>query len=134
MKGKAARVSCCETRFLPASPLLALHLTVAGKVTLGAGHEGSQSVGQSMPHPAAGPAWGASEGWPWFLGGILLGFAQRWQTSPAGARGIWQGWSREKGWTGRVEGAHRLVPFPILYLIIGGDCPQKLTTRLTMGM
>lgn len=56
MKGKAAWVSCRETRFLPASSLPALHLIMAGKVTLGAGHEGSQSMGMVLLCHAAGPA------------------------------------------------------------------------------
>lgn len=35
--------------------------------------------------------------------------------------------------TGRVEGGHRFVLFPILYLIIGSDCLPKLTTLITTG-
>lgn len=38
-----------------------------------------------------------------------------------------------RGWTGRVAGVHKLVPFPVLYLIIGGDCPPKLTALNTTG-
>lgn len=112
MKGKAARVSCCETHFLPASSLLVLHLAVAGKATLRAGHGGSQSVGQSMPHAAAGPAWEALEGWPWFLGGILLGFAQRWQTSPAEQEAFGKAGAERRAGLGGWREHTELCPFP----------------------
>lgn len=38
-----------------------------------------------------------------------------------------------RGWTGSVEGVHQLVPFPVLYLIIGGDHLSKLTTLIAVG-
>ena len=105
MKGKAAGVSRRETRFLPAGSLPALHLIAAGKVTLGAGHGGSRSMGWSLPSRALMRA-PALEGWLWSLGSILLDFAWRWQMAPAGAggpRGIQQGWRGERGldWKGR---------------------------------
>lgn len=38
-----------------------------------------------------------------------------------------------RGWTGRVEGMHQLVPFPVLSLIVGGDCLPKLTALIATG-
>lgn len=75
MKGKAAWVSCRETRFLPTGSLPVLLLVMAGNVTLSAGHEGNWSVGMVLALPCCWPSPGRTEGWPWSLGSILLDFA-----------------------------------------------------------
>lgn len=38
-----------------------------------------------------------------------------------------------RGWNGRVAGAHKLVLFPVLYLIVSDDCPPKLPALNTTG-
>lgn len=143
MKGKAARVSCRETRFLPASSLPVLHLIVAGKITLGAGHRGSRSMGWSLPSHAAGPAlplaqpgkrWRGGRG-PWGAFCWILHRGGKWaQLGQEGSEAFGKAGAERSGWTGRVEGAHRPVPFPVLYLVIGGDCPPQLTTLIVIGI
>lgn len=74
MKGKAARVSCRETRFLPAGSLPGFTSVWQGKSCSGSG-SGVEAAGQWDGPCHAMPLAQGLEGWPCSLGSILLDFA-----------------------------------------------------------
>lgn len=95
-------------------------------------------MGQSLPSRAVMPTqpgkrWRGGRG-PWGASCWILHRGGKWpQLGREGSEAFGKAGAERRGWTGRVEGAHRFGLFPVLYLIIGGDGPPKLTTLITTG-
>lgn len=71
---------------------------------------------------------------PWGASCWILHEGGKWpQLGQEGSAAFGEAAVETRGCTWRVAGAHKLVPFPALYLIIGGERPPKLTALNSKG-